>query len=478
MTAALAVHYLSGRAHGTPWGSSHNEGAVEYPPSPWRILRALVATWFERAPDIPETTVRSLVAKLATNQPTYHVPRHAQAHTRHYLPESAHLQGLETATAKVLQAFASVDPDDPLIIIWPVDLSGEERDALRSLAQSLPYLGRAESTVNATLLEAVPELARDTRVVEPGAPERLTERPIRLLVADSDACWDHLQTVPWRLRQKGQLFPAASRVAIFSANDELRWSTSVRPVRKAPFVDTLIWSLRTKGKIPITQALAYCEAMRATVGRLAEHTPELQRPELTGKDHGNLPLKDHHSHAFYLPIAGEPGFLDGVALWVPGGLTPFEVDEIGSISREMRFAEIRTAKPYLSFAGQGASAAYASFASSRVWKTLTPWAPARHLRNDNRFLRSAVAQVSRDLAEAGHPEPESVTLRPEVHPHPLAFRRHRFRERLADGRRAFHVQVSFSEPVSGPMSIGALSHFGLGHFVPHTLQDSAGSDGS
>jgi CRISPR-associated protein Csb2 len=155
-----------------------------------------------------------------------------------------------------------------------------------------------------------------------------------------------------------------------------------------------------------------------------------------------------------------------VALWVPGGLTTLEVDEIGSINRELRFRQIRPARPYLSFAGKGAFAHFQAFKKSAPWETLTPWVPARHLRNDNRFLRSLVSQVSRDLAEAGRPEPESVTLRPEEHPHPLAFRRHRFRERLADARRAFHLRVTFSEPVAGPISIGALSHFVLGHLVP------------
>lgn len=42
---ALSFRFISGRFHATPWGRHVNEGAPEWPPSPWRILRAMVAVW-------------------------------------------------------------------------------------------------------------------------------------------------------------------------------------------------------------------------------------------------------------------------------------------------------------------------------------------------------------------------------------------------------------------------------------------------
>jgi len=40
----IELRFPAGRYHATPWGSHVNEGAVEWPPSPWRLLRALIAT--------------------------------------------------------------------------------------------------------------------------------------------------------------------------------------------------------------------------------------------------------------------------------------------------------------------------------------------------------------------------------------------------------------------------------------------------
>ena len=39
----LEIRFLAGRFHGTDWHHAHNEGVPEWPPSPWRVLRALVS---------------------------------------------------------------------------------------------------------------------------------------------------------------------------------------------------------------------------------------------------------------------------------------------------------------------------------------------------------------------------------------------------------------------------------------------------
>lgn len=43
MSVTISIRFLTGRAHLHPWQTHHSEGRVEWPPSPWRLLRALVA---------------------------------------------------------------------------------------------------------------------------------------------------------------------------------------------------------------------------------------------------------------------------------------------------------------------------------------------------------------------------------------------------------------------------------------------------
>src|SRR5262245_41855325 len=99
----IELTFPVGRFHATPWGRHVNEGAVEWPPSPWRILRALIATWHLKATDaVEEQTMRSLILALAQRAPRYRVPAAALAHTRHYMPYN---EGKNEKTTKVFDTF-------------------------------------------------------------------------------------------------------------------------------------------------------------------------------------------------------------------------------------------------------------------------------------------------------------------------------------------------------------------------------------
>lgn len=43
MSLTVSIRFLTGRAHLHPWQTHHSEGRIEWPPSHWRLLRALVA---------------------------------------------------------------------------------------------------------------------------------------------------------------------------------------------------------------------------------------------------------------------------------------------------------------------------------------------------------------------------------------------------------------------------------------------------
>ena len=140
---AIGIRFSAGRYHATPWGHHVNEGAVEWPPSPWRILRALIAVWHRKfSADIPELFARRVLERL-TEPPVFHLPKAALGHTRHFMPQKDPLGSDKT---KVFDAFVSVCPDDRLIIAWPhVILSSEEDNILVRLVSGLSYLGACPS---------------------------------------------------------------------------------------------------------------------------------------------------------------------------------------------------------------------------------------------------------------------------------------------------------------------------------------------
>src|SRR5437868_9930968 len=109
MSAVIQLKFPSGRYHATPWGRHVNEGVHEWPPSPWRLLRALVAVWKRTCCELPEDQVRRVLEQIA-HPPRFKLPMHRVAHTRHYMPWEK--KGPESRTL-VFDTFVSVGRDDP-----------------------------------------------------------------------------------------------------------------------------------------------------------------------------------------------------------------------------------------------------------------------------------------------------------------------------------------------------------------------------
>lgn len=169
----LILRFPARSYHATPWGHHVNEGLIEWPPSPWRLLRALLSVGYTSGlwdSGGPSVEARSLIEKLAIVLPTYSLPPACGAHSRHYMPLAtlkppgkgadtsfvlAHqftgspiVRGYKENTTLVLDTWAQVD-DGELAVTWDVELSDVEAELLGRLAERLGYLGRAESWVTA-----------------------------------------------------------------------------------------------------------------------------------------------------------------------------------------------------------------------------------------------------------------------------------------------------------------------------------------
>src|SRR5258708_7940547 len=78
----LLFDFSTGGYHATPWGHHVNEGLVEWPPSPWRIIRAMLARGYTKLgwQQVPDE-MRRLVEALAASEPSYRLPRATNGHT-------------------------------------------------------------------------------------------------------------------------------------------------------------------------------------------------------------------------------------------------------------------------------------------------------------------------------------------------------------------------------------------------------------
>ena len=154
---ALVFRFPASRYHATPWGRNVNEADVAWPPEPWRLLRALIASYWRKGDRArwSENDLASLIDTLAGSLPEYSLPTGAiHAHTRHYMPTGGLDKG-RPKTTLVFDAFLRLPSGSTLVAAWPrVALEPEAFALAADLAHAIGYLGRAESWTECQALAA------------------------------------------------------------------------------------------------------------------------------------------------------------------------------------------------------------------------------------------------------------------------------------------------------------------------------------
>lgn len=457
MTTVVAFRFPTGRYHATPWDRSVNEGTVEWPPSPWRLLRAFYATWRWRAPDLDQATVTEALSALAV-APSFLLPRHTEGHTRHYYPDTA------AGTDKVLDPFACLDPQEALLVRWPTLLPTDARAVVARLCDLLPHLGRADSLCQARLLsdQDVKDLA-PADWLDPGDLGDLTRPAARVLAPTVPLDIDALRTTTTAVRRGGRTTPPGSRWLSYPTRQPVR-PPALAPRRPRPLARPTAVRLKlAAGVLPtVHQTVTYGHVLRR-----AAMSQRIGR-SLTLSGRAEDVRRDGHAHAHYLPLdVDDDRLLDAVVVWAPEGLDREDVTGLTRLARLTHGAPgFRPVRVAVEAVGDVTAVAPELVERTKAtrWRSRTPFAPYRHQSKAELFdfLR---AEVDRELATRSLPPLVGLQLLSGPW---LDFLRLRPNERASGvrDRRAVGLEVELAEPIAGPLSLGALSHFGLGLFRP------------
>lgn len=438
----IELRFPSGRYHATPWDHHVNEGVVEWPPSPWRLLRALMATWHlksteeerRRGTEEEEGGLRGLIWTLAGEPPEYVLPAGVPAHTRHYMPL------FKDATTKVFDTFLDVG-DVPLVVRWPtLEPAAGERKLLARLVHRLGYLGRAESWVEGRLRTATGGEVGDVVPVATADPPDSAEaeeaeifRVLAPMTGSEYASWraaeitrreaDRLAAKQARARTRGDEAPekrvltAKDREKVsaqlpetlyealqvdtgdlrkggWSAPPGSRWLSYRRPAAKvnprpAPRrAQRATSSERTVARFALASAVLPGLTEAVAVAEKLRHGLMSQGgdvPVFTGRNVHGAPLHGHR-HAFILPEAnGRDGRLTHFTVYAEMG---FEAKALRALHRLVKVwghggHDIQTVLIGVgtleSFAGEDLEAgACPLLVESTVWVSRTPFVPTRH----------------------------------------------------------------------------------------------------
>ncbi|MEQ8768685.1 MAG: type I-U CRISPR-associated protein Csb2 [Planctomycetota bacterium] len=522
----LVLRFPGGLYHATPGGHHVNEGLVEWPPSPWRLMRALIACgyatqhWSEVPPE-----GRRLIETLSSVLPEYRLPKAALGHTRHYMPVTKLKDGREQTTL-VLDTFADVGEGE-LWVRWPATVDEEAQELFDVLAAHLGYVGRSESWVlGESISDEIPlpeegpafphangaRPGRDFEQITLSAPDLPSEyaswrtgeveaaiqeldlpagkKPTKTQRKKIDAIQnaypadliDCLQRdTAWWKGQKWSRAPGARTALYWREGTSLAVGPPSSPrLQHTPRVEMMLLALTTpsgsKSALPsVTRTLPQAELVhRALVSQLGfgyEHCPEI-----VGRDEAGEPLEGHqHSHVLPADL-DEDGRLDHIVVFAPMGLGARAQRAIRSLRKTYMkggVGELQVAVAGigalndLRAIGAGLSTAVEGLlgptAGATTWITTTPFVPPRHLKKKGRS--SLESQVEEELKSRGYPPAKVEVL--DWTGDTLSLRH--FVRRRRQGPQpprdiGFAIRIQFGRPTVGPICLGYGSHYGLGEF--------------
>lgn len=502
MSTTIGIRFLAGRYHATPWYRHVNEAEVEWPPSPVRLLRALIATWHRKVdPEAhPDEVLTALIHKLSGDRPRYRLPDATLAHSRHYMPVRS---GSRETTRLVFDSFLRIRTEDELLVSWPhTVLANEERALLSHLLDRMGYLGRAEAWVECRLLDEWTEAPtsmpaseasadahaswefvdvvapmnetryvawRDERISDLGLerPRRRAEKRLRA-------------TLPERLVDALRMDTSDSRHAGWSRAPGMETVTYVRPescfaVDRSPrtptrsmdrSLTTVRLALLGKPLPRIEDAVKIGEIVRAAAMHHADRLP--------GSDGVPAVLSGHdlsedacHDHAFYLPEdADRDGHIEHVLIHADMGLGRDTLRALHRIPKIWEHGGTEWRVVLESYGSVDEFQDHPYLSEATEWTSVTPYLHP-WFRKKSFTLED---QLRRECRERGLPEPNLQRLR-SIRVNGRERRSvhfHRFRNRRGltqpDTRGSFW-QLRFPEPVRGPVALGFGCHYGLGMFA-------------
>jgi CRISPR-associated protein Csb2 len=476
----IELTFPAGRYHATAWGRHVNEGVPEWPPSPYRLVRALYDAWKRKLPSLDRGRVERTLATLSNSLPAYLLPAISVSHTRSYL--STNERDAQLGKTKTFDGFVVLSPRSAVLMGWPdvsPDVSAlEDLDALLAV---LNYLGRSESWISGRVLRGVsgvewncfPAGSRDLLVGEiapvavPVTPE--VYRPVligRGKKAQSYSWFEAIATGTDLVLTNGLSHPPAMRFVDYEIRMDDGEPAIAQPTpTTAPAVHSVLYALDSKVLPLVTQTVEVAEQVRVRLmgihKKLAGGNAYVSRL-FSGKSPDESPLRGHQ-HSFILPQdSNGDGRIDHILVYCRheafDETEKIALDRLESVWQRDGKPDVRC----LPVQWGGALPVGTLFAS------VTPFVPTRHFKpKRENFVDWLQKEIARECANHGFPSPAAIASIPELTlPVGRSLRWAEFtRSRKNDPVRAgLGLMLRFDRPVQGPIALGYGCHFGLGQF--------------
>lgn len=474
----LALEFTFLRAAYFATGDQPSE--PEYPPAPSRVFSACVEAFYgcELPPGcrgVLERLEQQPPPLIHTSRPFEMSERNNENALIYYVPTAQADEDKDAWDDKKIARKWMMNPKQPLqepvarmreprcIFLWPnLDLTDAEHDALDAMLAEVTHLGRRESLVVGKQVKG-PDLAGlDLRFV----PDERGSDPIKVPTAGALEALDR---------------------AFETGNHHNHWARAyyrkerVGGGRPSFWGELLRFRIRGRHSVHITRTLRMAEAIRARIESFEDaNGTGLKIPSVFhGHDHDHAP-----SHIALIPLAyvhgkHADGLIKGFGLCLPRDIAPADRDQVLLAFGQLCETGFHINGDHFSVEAVGADNQMRSLQEdswvARKKGGAKRWVSATPVALDLRPKKNCSVEkiIARSCRFAGLPAPRTIEFRRVGFLGKAVPESSRFHV-TRKGTRPFgwgHLEITFDEPVRGPVTLGQLRHFGVGTMVPADQED-------
>lgn len=481
----LKIEFHTNQYQACAWGNHHSEGVIDWPPSPWRILRALVAGAYNvNLKESYRPTLKKLLHKLARVLPEYHLPPVTYIQHRSARPQvDANTARVKPGKVLYSAGLLMSSSQNLAYVRWSLALSEVEELVLSLCLAGITYFGRKESVATLSLVAESPDPnAKADPLGDNDSGASLCEHRI-IVVADPDieveALWDALNLSTYDNY-------TVSRTAVFPGMQQATYRVNAsnlqvkQPVEQKPQVVTL--SVLASPRLPLNLTLKVTDKLHQA---LVKRCPA---PIFTGKEMG-LPRSGSHDHTIFQCLPDRTGrYIERIKLYSKEGYGQEALATIANCSKLFGVARDRKISLSLADFEMRSQKKYDS------WISCSPFFLFRHPATRRGVPRMLTDNYQKDgpehqvltyiqyldwldlkgkISYQEHPEGLALLLNENITAIATCKQFPKFWEWEASCRKGkkvgtigYQVKLRFLIPVSGPISLGYATHYGLGAMVP------------
>ncbi len=513
MKVVLRQTFPLGRFHANPWRAFPFEDPYgEWPPSPWRILRAILARsyQYERECGVEGSGWRDeMLRAFCTSRVSWVLPSFSWRGPGLSQYQPAEFEWDPPSRTKKLRNRRVNIPGEKryrptlardnfwivgdmrtesrdYVLWWLLDGEAWSREMFDWLDASLArmtYFGRAESITEVRRVEHLPRNVDINCVLE----DIPSTGSIPVLIPIAQATLEQVQAVTDAPSVKNSTVPLGAQwqYAKRPTKPPVRLP---RPRRKSRVPTNLVqFAIGTRVSPTRKSVVVLTQRFRGRVihefldgdWQRASRSQREAASLLTGKDADGRPLQEEHLHTrFGILFDNDTDNATRLLVW---RTHPFDDDEQRAILNaaehelQITFGRGQRKDPWavrlVPLDSQVPVPRGFDKQAYARWETATPYVPPRHVYDRRGRVKPGETPEVQLRRELGRQEYDTSTMTIKINSGASEWvkthrpQRNRFDPTNVE-KRGYHVSLTFDTPVLGPIALGHSSHFGLGLFVP------------